>query len=68
MRRRRDKRKWYLIGAVFVAVFLFTILKQANIQYEVGAASLKNFNAGKIISDYQMRNYQSMTEKEIQTF
>jgi len=34
----------------------------------VNAASLDNFDAGKIITDYQMGNYQSMTEKEIQEF
>ena len=32
------------------------------------AASLANFDPGYIISDYQMSNYNSMTEAEIQAF
>ncbi len=70
MTQRRDKRKWYLLGAIFVAVFLFTFLKQESDENRmaVEAASLKKFDPGYIISDYQMGNFQSMTEKEIQAF
>ncbi|MBR5046543.1 hypothetical protein IKX73_02880 [Candidatus Saccharibacteria bacterium] len=70
MTQRRDKRKWYLLGAIFVAVFLFTFLKQESDEnrMQVEAASLKNFDPGYIISDYQMSNSQSMTENEIQSF
>ena len=68
MRRRRDKRIWYVALAVFVAVFLFTFLSYKSDDTEVEAASLKDFDPGYIISDYQMGNYQSMTEAEIQAF
>ena len=70
MRVRRDKRIKYLIALVFVAmltgVFVAELAQKQNKQ--VSAASLDNFNAGKIITDYQMSNYQSMTEEEIQAF
>ena len=69
--RRRNYRKMWLIGImVFVAVSLFTFLAQ-NAQKEkddVFAANLANFDAGYIISDYQMGNYNSMTEAQIQSF
>ena len=68
--RRRDKRGWFLLLGVFVMVFLFTFLSQNHkrLDDEVKAASLANFDPGYIISDYQMSNYNSMTEEEIQTF
>ncbi|MBR5647989.1 hypothetical protein IKW73_03635, partial [Candidatus Saccharibacteria bacterium] len=55
---------------MFVAVFLFTFLtRQAkNANEEAEAASLAGFDPGYIISDYQMSNYSSMSEAEIQAF
>lgn len=65
--RKFDRRTlWALLG-VFVAVALFSFLVQ-SIQKSVDAANLNKFDAGYIISDYQMRNYNSMNEAEIQAF
>lgn len=68
--RRRDARIWFMALAVFFAVFLFTFLRQnfKGSEAEVEAASLANFDPGYIISNYQMENYTSMTEAEIQAF
>ena len=68
--RRRDARIWYLACAVFFMVFLFTFLRQTFKQSndDVDAANLENFDPGYIISDYQMGNYNSMTEADIQAF
>ena len=68
--RRRDSRIWFMALAVFAAVFLFTFLSHSykKVDENVEAASLANFNPGYIISDFQMSNYQSMTEAEIQAF
>ncbi len=69
MRIRRSKQIWFVMLGVFVAVFLFTFLAQKfSKKSEVEAASLADFDAGYIISDYQMGNYNAMTEAEIQTF
>lgn len=71
VRRRRDFRRAGFFGLlIFVAVFLFTILAQQHkvLDTEVEAASLANFDPGYIISDYQMGNYNSMSEAEIQNF
>ena len=68
VRRRRDKRLWYVLGVVFVAVGFFSFLRQGESGRVAEAASLEKFDAGYIISDYQMENFQSMTEKEIQEF
>ena len=69
MRIRRSKQIWFVALGVFVAVFLFTFLAQRfGEKTEVEAASLANFDPGYIISDYQMGNYTSMTEAEIQVF
>ncbi len=69
MRVRHSKRIWFVALGVFVAVFLFTFLAQRfGEKTEVEAASLANFDPGYIISDYQMGNYTSMTEAEIQAF
>ena len=69
MRVRHSKRIWFVALGVFVAVFLFTFLAQRfGKKTEVEAASLANFDPGYIISDYQMGNYTSMTEAEIQAF
>ena len=69
MKGRRSKRIWFVGLGVFVAVFLFVFLVQrfkgAN---EVDAANLANFDPGYIISDYQMSNYSSMSEADIQRF
>lgn len=68
--RRRDRRAKYLVIALFffaaAGVFLSQHLQKSEMQ--VQAASLEKFDAGKIISDYQMGNYQSMTEQQIQEF
>ena len=67
--RRRDKRTWLVVLGVFVGVFIFSFLVQ---KYKGGkdadAASLAGFDPGYIISDYQMGNYNSMSEAEIQAF
>ena len=69
MRVRHSKQIWFVALGVFVAVFLFTFLAQRfSNKTEVEAASLANFDPGYIISDYQMGNYNSMTEAEIQAF
>ena len=67
--RRRDKRVWFVVLGMFVSVFLFSFLVQRfKNDGEVGAASLAGFDPGYIISDYQMGNYNSMSEAEIQNF
>lgn len=67
--RRRDKRVWYVLLGVFVAVFLFSFMVQRfKNDGEVTAASLVGFDPGYIISDYQMGNYTSMDEVQIQSF
>lgn len=68
--RRRDHRIWYLVGGVFVAIFLFTFLTHLfkNQAEEADAVNVANFDPGYIISDYQMSNYKSMNETEIQRF
>ena len=68
--RRRDRRLFFILPGVFVAVLLFTFLtskfKMSN--ENANAANLANFDPGYIISDFQMGNYSSMTEAEIQAF
>ncbi len=68
--KRRDKRIWYLVGGVFVAVFSFTILAQKHeiLNNDAGAANVSAFDPGYIISDFQMSNYDSMSESQIQSF
>lgn len=70
MMRRRDYRWRWAVLAAFVATGLFAFLIGVTgaREEEVEAASLANFDAGYIISDYQMGNYTSMTEAEIQKF
>ena len=67
--RRKSKRIWFVALGVFVAVFLFSFLiqKYKNTK-EAEAASLAKFDPGYIISDYQMGNYNSMNEADIQGF
>ena len=68
--RRRDNRVWFLFLGIFAAVFVFVFLAQlgAKVGDDVEAASLDGFDAGYIISDWQMSNYNSMSEAEIQKF
>lgn len=67
--RRRDKRTLFMVLALFVAVFSFVFLTQSfKGPGDVEAANLANFDPGYIISDYQMGNYNSMSEAEIQNF
>jgi len=67
--RRRNRRGRYVVLGVFVMVFLFTFMTQKfKGDEEVGAANLAAFDAGYIISDWQMGNYGSMSEGEIQAF
>ena len=68
--RRRDRRIWYVAGGIFVAIFLFTFLTHLfkSKAEEVDAVNVANFDPGYIISDYQMSNYNSMSESEIQWF
>ena len=69
MQRRRSKRNWFILLGVFIAVFLFTFLSQRFKDNEsVDAASSAGFDPGYIISDYQMGNYNSMNESQIQAF
>jgi len=53
-----------------VAVFLFAFLAQrlGKIGEDTSAANLNNFQAGYIISDYQMTDYKSMSEWDIQNW
>ena len=68
--RRRDRRIWYVAGGIFVAIFLFTFLTHLfkSKTEEVDAVNVANFDPGYIISDYQMSNYNSMSESDIQRF
>lgn len=68
--RRRDRRIWFLAMGVFSAVFLFSFLTQRfkGLDEFAEAANLANFDPGYIISDWQMGNYNSMSEAEIQAF
>ena len=66
LRKFDGRTLWALLG-VFVAVALFSFLVQ-SVQKPVDAANFSKFDPGYIISDYQMRNYASMSEAEIQAF
>lgn len=66
---RRNKKVWLVALGVFVAVFLFTFLTaKFKGDEDVDAVNLANFDAGYIMSDYQMGNYNSMSEADIQRF
>ena len=67
-RRRYDKRRYLLILLLFITVFTFVFLRNHQQEKVVEAADLAKFDPGFIISDYQMSNYTSMTEAEIQKF
>ena len=68
--RRRDRRAWFVIMGAFVMVFVFTLLTHSywHSGLDVEAASLEGFDAGYIMSDYQMGRYDAMSEEEIQAF
>ena len=67
--RRRDYRRWYAALLLFVMILTFSFLVQKfKGDDEVDAASLAGFDPGYIISDYQMGNYNSMNEAQIQAF
>ncbi len=69
IRRRDTRRLWIVGGVLFVGVFLFTFLAtRFKTSEETEAANLAKFDAGYIISDWQMGNYTSMSEAEIQKF
>lgn len=69
MRVRSGRKIWLVALMVFVAVFLFTFLTaKFKDNTDVEAANLANFDPGYIISDYQMGNYNSMSEAEIWNF
>ena len=69
--RRRNYRNLVVFGlGIFVAVFLFVFLAQkfGKTEGEANAANLASFNPGYIISDFQMTDYTSMSEADIQNF
>ena len=67
--RRRNRRGRYVVLGVFVMVFLFTFMTQKFKGDNVAeAANLGAFDPGYIISDYQMGNYNAMSEADIQSF
>ena len=68
--RKRTRKAWYGMFGAFVAVFLFAFLitKANQSNNNVDAASLDSFDPGFIISDWQMSNYTSMSEADIQSF
>ena len=66
--RRHDNRRYLLVLLLFVMAFTFVFLKNHQNEDMVEAADLTKFDPGYIISDYQMSNYTSMTEAEIQKF
>ncbi len=69
MGRRRINKIGFVVLGVFVAAFLFTFLVQKfQDSNEVDAANMAAFDPGYIISDYQMSNYNSMNEGQIQSF
>ena len=67
--RKRNGRRWAAIFGIFVAVFVFTFLMTKYKDNNVAdAANLREFDPGYIMSDYQMGNYNSMSEAEIWNF
>lgn len=69
--RRINYRNFVVLGlGIFVAMFLFIFLAQkfGKIEESTNAANLANFQAGYIISDYQMTDYGSMSEADIQNW
>ena len=69
MRRLSYRRGIFVSLVVFVAVFSFVFLsRQFNSNEDALATDLTKFDPGYIMSDYQMSNYNSMSEAEIQNF
>ena len=68
MKRHNNKRFWLAILGVFVLVFGATFLVQKLNDKSAEAANLSAFDPGYIISDYQMTDYTSMSETDIQNF
>lgn len=68
MRIRRSNRICYILLWIFVGVALFSFLMHGKTIREAEAASLAGFDPGYIISDWQMGNYNSMSENDIQRF
>ena len=67
--RRRDRRLRYLVIGIFVGVFVFVFMAQRYKNDDgASAASLAGFDPGYIISDYQMGNYNAMSEAQIQAW
>ena len=70
-KRRRDYRKLGFLGLlIFVMAFSFVFLafRSGKLEGDTNAANMANFNPGYIISDFQMSNYTSMSEADIQNF
>lgn len=68
---RRDYRKIGFLGLlifVMAASFVFLAFRNGKLEDDTSAANLANFQAGYIISDHQMTDYDSMDEGEIQNF
>ncbi|MCR5700011.1 MAG: RICIN domain-containing protein [Candidatus Saccharibacteria bacterium] len=68
MVRRRDKRIWWMLLGAFILVFGITFVSQKINDRDTEAANMGAFDPGYIISDYQMTNYASMSESDIQNF
>ena len=67
--RRQGQQKWLILLGVFVVVFVFSFLVTGyRDNIEVDAVNLGAFDAGYIMSDYQMGNYNAMNEGEIWNF
>ena len=68
MVKQKNKKIWLMALAVFAVVFGVTFLAQRISDRDAEAANLADFDPGYIISDYQMGNYDSMSESQIQNF
>ena len=68
MIERRSKKSWLVVLGVFALVFGITFLVQKINDRSAEAANMGAFEAGYIISDYQMTDYNSMSESQIQSF
>ena len=68
--RRNYRNLSFLSLLVFVAVALFAFLAQRSgkIEDDTSAVSLAGFQPGYIISDFQMTDYNSMSEADIQNW
>ena len=68
MRIIRNNRLTKVLFGVFLCVMTIGLLLQNQNTNNANAASLEGFDPGYIISDWQMGNYNSMNEGEIQAF